>query len=359
MSRFSRTPLTVVATAALAGAVIAGGGAAWAAWSVSGGGAGSTTAGSLVTPAVTATRSATTPTTAIDLSWTAAGQLPGATYSVTRNGTTISCANPCTDSGLTPGTSYTYAVTPKVGASWSASSGSATASTSVPAVSTTTTVQSSQNPARSGVAVTLTATVTAGSGTPTGSVTFKDGGTAIACTGGTARPLSGGSASCQATFSTTGAHSITAEYSGASGFAASTSSPLSQRIVNGSVTGLAFANVTVQGTAVTPACTGSGTGNLVCTVSSGSTNNAVLVADVGFVTAAGSPTTYATDVATSLPWTATGKATPNSGSASVAAGTSTSTGGSMKAQKSGNTSATITVTFNDGANSFTATLTVN
>jgi len=95
------------------------------------------------------------------------------------------------------------------------------------AVSTTTTVTSSSNPAIVGNLVTFSAQVTAASGSPAGNVTFFDGSSVI-----------GTSAinffTNQATFSTSslsvGLHSITASYIGSSGFAASTSSVLSETI---------------------------------------------------------------------------------------------------------------------------------
>ena len=103
-------------------------------------------------PSVTvAQKNSTSPSSAIDISWTAAGQLSGATYSVVRNGTTtLSCTtSPCADTGLQSGTQYTYTVTAKVGSYWVASGqGSATTGTVA---------------AASALAVFAPATVTAGS----------------------------------------------------------------------------------------------------------------------------------------------------------------------------------------------------
>jgi hypothetical protein len=97
-------------------------------------------------------------------------------------------------------------------------------------VPTTTKVVSSLNPSTYGNSVTFTATVTANSGTPTGSVTFKDGGSPIGTTA-----LSGS----KATFATAklagGTHTITAVYDGAADFAGSTSGNLSQ-VVHKAVT---------------------------------------------------------------------------------------------------------------------------
>jgi len=100
---------------------------------------------------------------------------------------------------------------------------------------TNTTVASSQNPANQGVTVTFTATVTTlGSNTPTGNVTFYNGGTSI----GTGT-LSGSGNAATATFATSslpvGTDSITAGYGGDSNNAASTSTVLSQ-VINGTFT---------------------------------------------------------------------------------------------------------------------------
>jgi hypothetical protein len=92
---------------------------------------------------------------------------------------------------------------------------------------TSTTVASSANPSVQGQTVTYTATVSPAGG---GSVTFKDGGTAV--TGCTARSLnSSGQATCQVTYGTTGSHAITAVYSGDAASAGSTSSVLTQNVV--------------------------------------------------------------------------------------------------------------------------------
>jgi predicted outer membrane repeat protein len=75
---------------------------------------------------------------------------------------------------------------------------------------TTTTVTSSANPSVVGQSVTLTATVSGA--WPTGSVAFKDGGTALA--GCDSVTLNSGSAPCTVSSPALGSHSITADYSG-------------------------------------------------------------------------------------------------------------------------------------------------
>jgi hypothetical protein len=109
-------------------------------------------------------------------------------------------------------------------------------STSVPLTETiskaptATTLTSTMNPSVLGGSVTFTATVnvpTPGAGTPTGTVTFMDGGTVLG-----AAPLNGAR---QATLTTDGlapgGHSITAGYAGDASFEASTSTTLSQMVV--------------------------------------------------------------------------------------------------------------------------------
>jgi hypothetical protein len=101
-------------------------------------------------------------------------------------------------------------------------------------VGTTTTLTSTPNPSAVGQAVTFTATVTATNGTtaPTGTVTFKDGGTTI----GTGTLSSSGGTAAQTSFTTStltaGSHSITAVYSGAATFTATTSAVLVQVVNN-------------------------------------------------------------------------------------------------------------------------------
>jgi hypothetical protein len=88
-----------------------------------------------------------------------------------------------------------------------------------------TTVTSSLNPSTPGQAVTFTATVTSGGGAPNGTVTFKDGGTAIG-----SATLAGGMAALTISSLTPGSHSITAVYGGSASSTASTSAVLAQAV---------------------------------------------------------------------------------------------------------------------------------
>src|SRR6202158_1428998 len=90
---------------------------------------------------------------------------------------------------------------------------------------TTASLASSVNPSAPGQTVIFTATVTSAGGTPTGVVTFGDGGAVIGSS-----PLAGGVATFVTASLAAGAHSITANYGGATGFAASTSSVLTQTV---------------------------------------------------------------------------------------------------------------------------------
>jgi hypothetical protein len=91
---------------------------------------------------------------------------------------------------------------------------------------TQTSLVSSLNPSSYGQSVTLTATVTSPGGTPTGTVTFYDGGVSL----GSAPLSSGGQASLATSTLAAGTHSITAAYSGDSTFTGSTTNVLSQTV---------------------------------------------------------------------------------------------------------------------------------
>jgi PKD repeat protein len=86
-----------------------------------------------------------------------------------------------------------------------------------PAGTTTTITSDSPDPSVAGSTITVSFQVTSGGGTPTGSVTVSVSGGGPSCTD----DLSGGSGSCQLTLNVVGDRTLTATYSGAGGFAAS------------------------------------------------------------------------------------------------------------------------------------------
>jgi hypothetical protein len=144
-------------------------------------------------------------------------------------------------------------------------------------IATTTTLTSSTNPSLFGQSVTFTAAVTSssGSGTPTGSVTFYDGSTAL----GTVT-LSSKKATLKTTSVPVGSQGITAVYSGATTYAPSTSAVLTQTVNQDLTTTkvTSSANPSVYGQSVTltatvkPASPGSGTPTGTVTFYDGTTN---------------------------------------------------------------------------------------
>jgi uncharacterized delta-60 repeat protein len=92
--------------------------------------------------------------------------------------------------------------------------------------SATATLASSANPSTTGQGVTFTATVSGGSGTPTGTVTFDDGTTALC----SSVALTAGTATCTTSSLTAGSHSIAASYSGDATYNAATSNTVTQTV---------------------------------------------------------------------------------------------------------------------------------
>ncbi len=95
---------------------------------------------------------------------------------------------------------------------------------------TTSVVTSSVNPSVTGQAVTFTVTVSAaspGSGTPSGMVTFMDGGTAL---GAAVTLNASGKATLKVALPSAGSHSITVAYAGDTNFVGDTSSTLTQTV---------------------------------------------------------------------------------------------------------------------------------
>ena len=108
--------------------------------------------------------------------------------------------------------------------------------------STSTSISSNLNPSLTTQPVTLTANVSSTSTVNGGVVTFRDNNVAISCSGGSQTVVSG-IATCSTTFSTEGAHPLTAAYGGNGSFGASSSSSLTQ-VVNRAtdVSALQFCN---------------------------------------------------------------------------------------------------------------------
>jgi hypothetical protein len=140
---------------------------------------------------------------------------------------------------LAQGSSYTISAQYSGDGNFSGSPASGVTQT-VNKASTTTTVISTTGPSVSGQAVTYTATVAItapGTGTPTGKVEFFDSGTAITACGTTGGALSGTTAICTVTpYSSTGSHTITAQYLGDSNYLASGVSGSISQVVSADAT---------------------------------------------------------------------------------------------------------------------------
>jgi hypothetical protein len=108
--------------------------------------------------------------------------------------------------------------------------------TPAPQAATTVQLASSVNPSVSGQSVTFTASIAVvapGTGSPTGTVTFKDNGTAIGTC--SAQAVSSSAASCTIGSLSPGTHPITAVYNGDASFSGSTSNTVSE-VVNAAST---------------------------------------------------------------------------------------------------------------------------
>ena len=157
----------------------------------------------------------------------------GGTVSFTDGGNALSG---CQNVTLTSGKATCLQSSPSVGthpivAKYSgdtdfATSTSTTFSEVVDSTSTSTAVTSSAYPIAYGTSVTYTATVTGGDGG--GTVSFTDGGSAIASCQGLS--LSAGKATCVVASSSVGTHSIVATYSGDTNYPGSTSAPFSELV---------------------------------------------------------------------------------------------------------------------------------
>jgi hypothetical protein len=194
-------------------------------------------------------------------SMTSSGGTPTGTVAFTENATTIAnCgAQPLTSGRATCTVVYTGPGAHSISAVYSGDSNFATSiSTLVQTVNqaaTTTAVRPSANPLATGEPVIYTATITVsspGSGSPSGTVTFNDGGNAIsACT---AEALTSSTLMCGVTYASVGSHTVTAVYSGDSNFLASSTTAALTEVVNQATTSTTIsssANPSAAGQAVT------------------------------------------------------------------------------------------------------------
>ena len=168
---------------------------------------------------------------------------PTGTVTFMDGSTTLGTGTLSTTAGVTTATFATssltlgsHTITAVYGGDSAFASATSPVLTQVVELASTTTIASSANPSGSGQSVTFTATVNVtGSGTPTGTVTFADGGTTL----GTAA-ISTTAGVTTATFSTSslsvGGHPITATYNGDSTFAGSTSPILTQSVQSATTT---------------------------------------------------------------------------------------------------------------------------
>jgi Bacterial Ig-like domain (group 3) len=96
----------------------------------------------------------------------------------------------------------------------------------VQGIASTTALVSSENPTFVGSSITFTATVTGSGATPTGAVTFRDGGSSI----GSGNLNAGGVATFTTSALLAGMHSITAVYGGDATYAGSSSPPVAEDV---------------------------------------------------------------------------------------------------------------------------------
>jgi sugar lactone lactonase YvrE len=127
---------------------------------------------------------------------------------------------------------------------------------------TATSLSSSANPVTLGQSVTFTATVSGGTPRPTGSIEFLDGTTVL----GSSAVNASGTATFAISTLTFGAHSITASYEGDTDHAVSTSTALSEKVVEAATASLSSSvNPSIFGTNIVFTIKVTGVGSLIPT----------------------------------------------------------------------------------------------
>jgi sugar lactone lactonase YvrE len=241
-------------------------------------------AGSTSSPVVQTVIQATTKTTiASSQSPSLAGASLALTATVTGNGGiptgSINFLDGATSLGSAPLNAQGIATLSVAGKYWTVGNHSLTAvyngdagdagSTSAPLLEviniapTTTTVSTSLTPAGLGASITFNATVSSQGGSPTGTIQFFDGSTAIGSSPVASLSSTSAGASVSTTSLTVGTHSITAIYSGDSFDQTSTSSPLTETIQSDTIAAklTSSANPAVFAAPLTLTTTVTGTGS--------------------------------------------------------------------------------------------------
>ena len=240
------------------------------------------------TTKLTSSPNPSTPGQTVTFTATVAALPPGSgtpTGQVTfQDGNTVLAQAPVNSSGVVSFTtaslasgSHTVTATYASDTNFAASSGSIVQSVGTSGNSTTTSVSGSPNPSVFGQAVTFTSTTTSSGGVPVGTVTFTEGTTVWASN----VPVDGsGRASFTTSALSVGSHTITAAFTGASGWSNSSGNSAPQ-VVNAAATSVALsssANPSVYSqpvtftAAVTATAPGSGVPTGTVTFKSGSTN---------------------------------------------------------------------------------------